>query len=180
MNRVSMLREQLREAHQFLEGTLEGVTPDQAHWTPAGTALPIGAHYGHIVILEDFAIGGILSGAKPLFASRRAGKTGFSALPPLPDPASPGIPNFSSWARTVKVDLPAAREYAREVYEATDRYLAGLDDAAFERDLDLSAVGVGHRTVGWFLSNPVLGNVNMHCGEISCLKGLQGAKGYPA
>jgi hypothetical protein len=66
------------------------------------------------------------------------------------------------------------------VYEATDRYLAGFDDAALDRDLDLSAVGVGHRTAGWFLSNPMLGNVSLHCGEISCLKGQQGAKGYPA
>ncbi len=180
MTRVAMLREQLREAHQFLEGTMEGVTPDQAHWTPAGMALPIGAHYGHIVILEDFGIGAIVAGGTPLFAGRRAGRTGFSALPPLPSPASPGIPDFGEWARAVKVDLPTARGYAREVYEASDRSLASLDEAALDRELDLSAVGVGRRTVGWFLSNPLLGNVGMHCGEISCLKGLQGLKGYPA
>lgn len=66
------------------------------------------------------------------------------------------------------------------MYEATDRYLAAVDDAALERDLDLSAVGIGRRTVGWLLAHPMLGNITMHCGEISCLKGLQGAKGYPA
>jgi len=30
-----------------------------------------------------------------------------------------------------------------------------------------------------FLLNNLLYNAAAHCGEIACLKGLQGAKGYP-
>jgi hypothetical protein len=45
------------------------------------------------------------------------------------------------------------------VYEATDRYLAAVDGAALDRDLDLSAVGIGRRTVGWLLAHPMLGNI---------------------
>lgn len=180
MSRISVLREQFRGAHDFLEGTIEGVTQEQAHWQPPGTALPIAAHYGHVVVLEDFPVGGMLSAAQPLFAALWAGKTGFSSLPPLPGPTVRGIPPWDEWARTLKADLPAARSYARAVYAATDRYLAALAEASFDRPLDLSGVGVGQRTVGWFLTNPVLANINMHCGEISCLKGLQGVRGYTA
>lgn len=180
MNRVSLFREQFRWAHEFLEGTLDGVTPEQAHWQPPAKALPIGAHYGHVVVLEDFAMGGMLSGSKPLYASLWAGKTGFGPLPPLPGPGVPGIPAWDEWARSLKVDLPAARSYARAVYEASDQFLATAADATLDRPLDLSGAGLGQRTVGWFLTNPVLANIHMHCGEMSCLKGLQGARGYPA
>ncbi len=180
MSQISVLREQFRSAHEFLEGTMEGVAREQAHWQPPGKALPIGAHYGHVVVLEDFAIGGMLSATQPLFARLWAGKTGFSPLPPLPRPDVPGIPAWDEWARTLKVDLPVARSYARAVYEATDQFLAALAEATLDRPLDLSGLGVGQRTVGWFLTNPVLANINMHCGEISCLKGLQGTRGYPA
>lgn len=92
MSRISVLREQFRGAHDFLEGTIEGVTQEQAHWQPPGTALPIAAHYGHVVVLEDFPVGGMLSAAQPLFAALWAGKTGFSSLPPLPGPTVRGIP----------------------------------------------------------------------------------------
>lgn len=180
MSRVSQLREQFRSAHEFLEGTMEGVTHEQGHWQPPGKGLPIGAHYGHVVVLEDFAMGGMLSGGKPLYASLWAGKTGFTSLPPLPGPGVSGIPAWDGWARTLKVDLPGARSYARAVYEATDQFLATLADASLDRPLNLSGVGLGQRTVGWFLANPCLANINMHCGEISALKGLQGARGYPA
>lgn len=180
MTGVPVLREQFRVAHDFLEGTIEGIGQEQALWQPPGTALPIAAHYGHVVVLEDFAVGGMLSGGVPLFASPWARKTGFSVLPPLPGPTVHGIPPWDAWARALSIDLPAARRYARAVYDATDQYLAKLAADDFDRPLDLSGVGVGLRTVGWFLTNPLLANVSMHCGEISCLKGLQGARGYPA
>ena len=179
-SRVSVLHEQIRWAHEFLEGTMDGVTQEQAHWQPPGKALPIGAHYGHVVVLEDFAIGAMLSATQPLYASLWAKKTGFSPLPPLPGPGVPGIPAWDEWARALKVDLTAARGYARAVHDTTDGFLAALADATLDRPLDLSGAGLGPRTVGWFLTNPVLANINMHCGEISCLKGLQGERGYPA
>jgi len=65
------------------------------------------------------------------------------------------------------------------VYGATDRYLASLDDAGLGRPVDVSALGLDRMTVGQLLNAGVLGNALTHVGEISCLKGLQGAKGYP-
>jgi hypothetical protein len=78
----------------------------------------------------------------------------------------------------VQVDLDVIPGYAQAVYAATDAYLAGLTDEDLSRTMDLSSWGVGEQTLGWLLSL-MLGNVEWHTGEISCLKGLQGAKGYP-
>ena len=49
-----------------------------------------------------------------------------------------------------------------------------------DREIDLTSLGIGKVSLGFFLSGIVLANANWHCGEISLLKGLQGLKGYPA
>lgn len=57
--------------------------------------------------------------------------------------------------------------------------LATLTDEELTRTLDLSSFGLGHMTVAALLSQMVFGHIDNMCGEISVLKGLQGAKGYP-
>jgi hypothetical protein len=109
---ILLLREQLKAAHQLLEGTMADVTEQEAHWAPPGIAIPLGATYAHIVISEDGTVNGLLKGVAPLFASSWAGKVGVSELPPTPNPNSPGFPDWSSWGRRVKVDLAAMRKYA--------------------------------------------------------------------
>ena len=79
----------------------------------------------------------------------------------------------------MKIDLASLRSYAREVYAATDAYLVSLTDADLARAVDLSALGLGRMPVKQLVLLALLGNALTHCGEISCLKGLQGAKGYP-
>jgi hypothetical protein len=79
----------------------------------------------------------------------------------------------------VQVDLSALRQYAQAVYAASDAYLASLKPEDLNQPVDVSAFGLGEQTVGWMLNNAVVGHVNNHCGEVSCLKGLQGVKGYP-
>lgn len=56
---------------------------------------------------------------------------------------------------------------------------SGFMDADLARPLDLSAVGLGQRTVGFLLNNAVVGHIFSHTGEISCLKGLRGKRGSP-
>ncbi len=165
------LREQFKGAHGFLEATLGDATPEQVHWAPPGKARPIAAHYAHVLVSEDNTVNGMLKGATPLAATALTGRTGVSELPPQ------GF-DWGEWAQRVQVDLPALRQYAQAVYANTYDYLSSLTDEDLERPLDLSALGVGQQTVGWMLA-VLLGNVDHHCGEISCLKGLQGAKGYP-
>ena len=77
------------------------------------------------------------------------------------------------------IDLAGLRSYAKEVYAATDACLMSLTDADLARAVDLSALGLGQMPVKQLLLRALLGNALTHCGEISCLKGLQGVKGYP-
>ncbi|GAB4457838.1 MAG: hypothetical protein Fur0044_51150 [Anaerolineae bacterium] len=170
-NAVSLLRQQFQMGHQFLEGTVQGVAAEHAHWTPPGKAQPLGANYAHVVISEDGLINMLLKGTPPLMASDWEGKIGLSEMPPQ-------APPWNEWASRVRVDLDTLRGYAQAVYGATDSYLASLSDEDLNRPLDLSAVGLGQQTVGSFLSTLVF-NIHTHTGEIACLKGLQGLQGYP-
>ena len=173
MDAISLLRQQLRDAHGLLEETMKDVTAEQAHWAPPGIANPLGANYAHLILSEDSVINGLLKGSAPLAMSTWASKLGLSAPPP--PPTEP----WDKWGRQVRVDLAALREYAQAVYKASDEYLASLNGDGLNRPVDLSTFGAGEQTVGWLLSNVVVGHVSGHCGEVACLKGLQGAKGYP-
>ena len=150
---------------------MAGVTPDHAHWKPAGKAVPIGASYAHIVIGEDHMINGLLRGGAMLFASSWAGKAGVNEPPPQGG-------EWADWARRVKVDLPALKAYSQAVYQATDSYLASLSDADLERPCDMSGFGMGQQPTST-LFTVVVQHVDWHTGEISSVKGLQGLQGYP-
>ncbi len=170
MHATTLLREQIQQAHAFLQATTEDVTNEQAHWTPTGTANPIAATYVHAIASEDLAINQILKGEAPLYASLWVEKTGISEVQPL---------STAEWARRVRVDLPVTHRYAQAVHAVTDAYLATLTDEDLTKDLDLSSFGLGQMTVAALLSRMVLGHIDNMCGEISVLKGLQGVKGYP-
>ena len=173
MDTVTFLREQIQSTREFLEGTMADVTADLAQWNAEGRALPIDAQYAHVIYAMDASLHGLLQGTAPLAATSWAGKTGFSDLPQI----GPGT-SWEQWAEG-PFDLTALRTYAQAVYAATDAYVSDLSPDDLARDLDLSQMGLGMRTVGWMLTTGWILNANMHCGEISCLKGLQGQKGYP-
>ena len=174
MNAIDILREQLQEAQGLLEGTIEGVSNEQASWKPGGTANPIGATYAHAVLSVDMAFNMLLRESPMLATTDRASQTGLTELPP--GGGSPGA--WGEWGRTVEVDLTVLRDYAHAVFADAYRYLEGLPANAAERPVDLSAVGFGKKTLGWVVSTTIM-NVNLHCGEVACLKGLQGLSGYP-
>jgi hypothetical protein len=79
----------------------------------------------------------------------------------------------------VQIDLPALREYTAAVFAGADAYIASLEAASLDRELDLTANGLGKQSVSWVLSALVTGHVNNMAGEISALKGTLGAQGYP-
>lgn len=75
--------------------------------------------------------------------------------------------------------MPVLRVYAREVYASIDDYLASLRPVDLSRPIDLSGQGLGEQTLAWVLGAGLSGHIWAHLGEISCLKGLQGGRGYP-
>ena len=170
MNAIALLREQHKNAHTFLVDTLGDVTPEQARWAPPGTAHPIVAIFAHGLYAEDYAINELLRGEQPLYASRFKERTGIG------DP-SPYI--SAEWARGLTFDREQALAYAAAVAAATDAYLATLGDDDLDREIDLSASGWGKSRLYEMINGWVIAHLNNMTGEISCLKGLQGLKGYP-
>lgn len=57
--------------------------------------------------------------------------------------------------------------------------LTSLSSGDLAREVDLTHLGGGKQPVEFVLSVVITAHANMHHGEISCLKGLQGGKGYP-
>lgn len=173
---ISLIREQLQQAHQFLERTMDGVTSEQAHWVPPGNAHSIGATFVHAIMAEDIVINVMLKGRAPLFATTWSDKTGFSEPMPMP---GPDWHEYAQWARRVRVDLTEIQAYIQAVYAVTDDYLSSLDPEDMDQVVDLSNMHMGQVTRAWIFSRLLIGHADNICGEISCLKGLQGVQGYP-
>jgi hypothetical protein len=170
MDAIAFIRQEIGWAHELLESVIQDVTQEQAEWTPPGNANPLGATYAHAVCAEDAIVQGLLIGQPALFESSWEGKSGVS---------EPQLFSNPEWARRVEVDLTGAREYAQAVYAATNEQLDGMDPADLEKIIDLSGQGFGEQSVAWVLTALVISHLNNMVGEISVLKGLQGAKGYP-
>ena len=174
MDIIFMLREQIRGAHEYLDETMADVTPEQAQWIPPGRATPIGASYIHLVQTEDAMIQA-LRGKVMLGASTWADKLGASE----PQPASPWEEQvYFDWSRRVQLDMPKFREYAQAVYASTDEYVAGLSAEGLDQMPDLSTLGMSPVTLAWILTRYIAGHADNICGEVSSLKGYQGARGY--
>ena len=169
MDAVAQLRQDFKSAQNFLEGTIQGVSDEQARWKPPGAAHTIAVNYAHVAFSEDGIVNGLVRKGAPLFASRFAGKTGASEPPP------PG-PAWGDWSQSVQVELTALREYANAVFAETDAWLATARPEELAATVDMGPAG--QWSVGTLLG-VMVGNRWMHTGEISCLKGLQGAQGYP-
>ncbi|HNS00982.1 MAG TPA: DinB family protein [Anaerolineae bacterium] len=173
-NVVNVIRTQYQAAHhRWLEATMQGVTPEQAHWQPpGGRVAPIGAQYAHHIIALDFLFLGFVRQQTPLALSSFAGRTGFDQPYPMEG-------DWIGWAHTVRIDLDVLRGYAHAAYAAVDEQLALLNDDDLATPIDMTPVGLGQQTLGSFLMNLLVLNAAAHTGEISVVKGLQGLQGYP-
>jgi hypothetical protein len=58
--------------------------------------------------------------------------------------------------------------------------LAQLENAGLDRDVDLPSVGLGARGTAWVLNALAAVHRHIMAGDISALKGVQGARGYPS
>jgi hypothetical protein len=139
-------------------------------WIPPGIANPISATFAHAVCGEDAVFQAFIRGSQPMFSSTWAERTGIS---------EPSWNSELEWARRVKVDLAQARNYAEAVFSETESYVEEISSTELDRIVDLTNYGLGEKSIGWILQALVVSHMNLMTGEISCLKGLQGAAGYP-
>ena len=75
----------------------------------------------------------------------------------------------------VKVELEVLESYGQAVADSVDQMLTSLTDTELTRSVQTS---FGESTVQFLISAAIIGHTHNHTGEISCLKGSQGAKGY--
>jgi hypothetical protein len=158
-----------QSAHNWYLGTVADVTGAQANSVPPGLAHPIGALMAHIVQAEDGIINGMLQGKAPLWDSQGWG-------------LKLGLPNVGvqegKTARSMKVDPQSLAAYTKTVQAQTISYISSLNPSDLDREDQFFKHVPGTQSVALVLST-LLANTLAHTGEISALKGTQGAKGYP-
>ncbi len=166
---AELLRQQYKQAEDWLVGTLEGVTPEAMTYAPPGDGVsPIAGQLSHTVVGLDVYVVSMVGEREPLIATRFAG-AGVLSEPP-PDSAS-----WLEWGKRVQVDETAMREYRKAVFQTIDEILANLDDDDLSTETEFASFG---KTTLSEVFTIMLMNTFSHTGEISAIKGLQGLKGY--
>lgn len=169
MNIGDILKDQYEQGHAILDGVMADVDPELVNReTRLGTLGSIGSIFAHMVFTED----GIMSGAqgKPtLYES-----AGWDKRIQIP---TPGIRQTAEWAAGVKLDLPVFKDYAKEVFAATEKYVASLSGDDLEREM----TGLAGRPVKLAMMIGTVGTIHVaeHTGEIAAIKGMHGLKGLP-
>ena len=136
MTAIDTHRTALQWAAYVLDVTMTDASVELTHWTPPGIANPIAACYAHAICGSDAIIHSMLQPGVPLYAAEWAGKTGIS---------EPRMDQTFEWARSVTVNLEAARPYAQAVFAAASSFIDSLSESDLARELDLSAVGLDTR-----------------------------------
>ena len=170
MDAIELLYHQVRETYAWLEMTVGDVSGEQANWHPPGTANSICSSYAHLMITADAGFNSQLHGGMPIMATEFRGQIGLSEMPH----AAGG---WNDWAR-LTVDWDALREYGRAVGECVERYLGSVSSAELDQRVDMTAYGLGVWKGIDIYNLHGIGHPRLHGGEIACLKGLQGVKGW--
>lgn len=171
---VQALLTQMKAAHTALEQTMDDVTNEVAQFMPPGKANPIAGTYAHIVFSEDMFLHQFLKKTQPLCETTFKDTTGASQIQPTDWEKA-----YPQWLKDVKLDVAKFREYAKAVFAASEAYVESLTDADLEKDVDMSAFGMGSRKLYDFIANLITGHTYSIMGEIAALKGIQNLKGYP-
>jgi hypothetical protein len=172
MKAIELIQYALGNAFNILEQVTADLTQEQADWTPPGIANPIGATYWHAVSSTDEIVCKWIREEEPL--RQKANWQEKVLTGSVPEPEHGG--DYLAYLREIRVDLSALHEYAQAIATDLQKWLSSLTPEDLERKLNTP---VGEYSLAQTLETFVIWHINVHCGEISALKGCQGAKGYP-
>jgi uncharacterized damage-inducible protein DinB len=163
-----LLQAQFKQAHTVIEQVIDDCDDEALTKIVGGNIGSISAIYAHLVFDEDGWIAGVADRDRLWESGGWPSKTGLDM---------PGPMQTQEWAQSgPRYDLAAFREYAQEVYAATDDYLSNVSDDALDAE---TQAGGGKAPVARWVGAVGLWHVMSHQGEISALKGVQGLKGLP-
>jgi hypothetical protein len=169
MNAVEATKDTLGLVHEYIEATIEDCQPETAtRILPNATIGSIGAIYIHSIAQEDWAIKELIQG-KPKLIDSGNWYERFGVAAPNPGESV-------DWSKS-NHDLAAFREFAKEVYKATDDYLASIQDSDLDKQIEW--FGQGTRSASWVIADTIHAHHAFHAGEIAALKGVMGLKGLP-
>jgi hypothetical protein len=171
MEALELLRKQVKETYAWLEMTVEDVSAEQANWRPPGTANSIGAVYAHALIAADSGLSTQMRGIIPIMASEYRGHVGISEMPPFGR-------DWGEWARRVHVDWPNLRRYGSDVRQRVEEYVDSATDAELTKRIDMTFAELGIWAGLDLFNLHGINHIRIHGGEIACLKGLQGGRGW--
>ncbi len=167
MDAQDFLQRQFSEVRRLAGAPMQEITEEHVNWAPPGTANVISATLLHQAGIEDAIVQQRLRGEPRIW--ERGGwaeKTGIAMVP--------GSGGGWEELKGQAVALTPIQAYAAAVHAATDAYLTSLTDAELRREMPWPFGGT--RTVADFLALLVVHTV-FHAGEVSALKGVQGAQG---
>ncbi|MBI1885695.1 MAG: DinB family protein [Chloroflexi bacterium] len=172
MSVAQFIRDGLRQLHGSYNDMLKDLTPDQLHWCANERGVPIAFVAWHYVRTEDNVVQYVLQ-RKPTVWLEGGWNEKFGL-----DRIAQGTGMPLEEARALR--LPSAEaflEYAEGVWQATDSFLAGIDDAYLEQRTTVKPLG--EMPVRNVLGNMCLTHGCTHLGEIQHLRGLLGLRGAP-
>mgnify|MGYP001104908383 CR=1 FL=1 len=156
MNTLELLQYSLDTAFDILGFVTADLTQEQTDWKPPGVASSIGSIMSHINAYVNFFVREVCIGKKyEIFTS------------PLPPEVM---------MKAVQVDILDMHERTKNLRKLTSEWLSTLTPEDLEVEVESN---IGTINVGQMIEAYIIWHINVHCGEISCLKGCQGAKGYP-
>ena len=156
MNTIELLQYSLDTAFEVLGFVTADLTQEQIDWKPPGIASSIGSILSHLNTYLDFFLREVCIGLRYEI---------LKSPPPL-----------EIVMKDVRVDLQDLHVRTKRISMLSKDWLSSLTPADLEVEFD-SAIGTIN--VGQMIEAYIIWHINVHCGEISCLKGCQGAKGYP-
>lgn len=169
MDAREYLQRQFSEVRRLSGAPMQEITEEHLNCVPPGTANVISAILLHQAGTEDRIIQRALRGEPTLWERDGwAEKTSVATMP--------GRAGGWEELKTQTVALAPIRAYAAAVQEATETYLASLTDEALSREVPWPFGGT--RAAADMLALLVVHTV-FHAGEVSALKGVQGAAGIP-
>jgi hypothetical protein len=145
LDAARLLRAQVQEVHRELDARLTAWLLGLAPANPP-TGSRVIALYVHAATSEHVTINSLHRGLAPLYAWVWAGA---------------GPAHYST------ADLTPLFSYARQVFAATDGYLADLTSDEAMRKVDLSRLGEGRPTVAWVVSKFVVLQLARINGELT-------------
>jgi hypothetical protein len=169
MKANDLISESIRDSANLLKSMTDDMSNDELHWNPPGTAHSVAATYAHAALATDWQLHTVIQGGQPWYEGDWAGRSGVSESQPH---------QTKEWAKSVRIDREAFEPYTQAVFAAIGDYCDDLSEEALEQTVDMSNIGFGEPSLGWFFSHLVVNHLNQLAGEIAAVKGAQGLTGY--